>query len=93
MLLTELKNRKQQLESVIEDCNRRLNHAPAGKLKITSRKEAHYYALKESDADRTWKYLSFEKNRNLISKLAERDYAKKNIGSSCQRTQSGSRID
>ena len=75
MLLTELKKRKESLESIIDECNWKLSHAPDGKLKVSKSKGTFYYYVRQSKADKEGKYLKYEQNRSLITKLAEKDYA------------------
>ena len=74
--IQELVNRKQLIECHIAEIERRLESAPEGSLRISTKSWGHQYYQKIEINDTTGNYLT-KKNNSLITQLAQKDYDKR----------------
>lgn len=75
-LSEELANRKKELERLIHECNKALESAPEGNLRISRTGKRIQYYHRTNPKDKKGKYILQEK-RNLALALAQKDYDEK----------------
>ncbi len=76
-MIRKLKRRKALLRRYIRTCKEKLANSPEGSIRISCRPGHVSYYYRNSVGDHNGEYLSWEENRNLITRLVEKDYYSK----------------
>ena len=74
MLINELEKRKKQLASYMETCRKYLKSSPSGYLRVSVQGEQFRFYRKKDKSDKQGVYCG---DRNLISRLAKKEYAER----------------
>ena len=74
--IEQLNNRKLYLNNLIAILEKNLQGVPEGKLRVSNNKGIPRYYWIKSSTDTCGKYIA-QKDRELIEKLAQKDYMKK----------------